>query len=228
MYIQKDKLIPSFFKHLRDTNLMDVLFKFVEKETTTPHYKDFDPKKEGAVPGEHLFWTDDIPDRIVAYVAAPDGEWSDVEIDNISSFACLVLEKFPNCKLAHQLRDARFCAPLVALAFGLAAPAHAQANGTHRRARFAEPENGVTGEEEGERNGKKGGGGGSSPFRHQSTLTSLLTFITSLLKFCVNTSAYSADTIPPLVSCLIYGSGGKESRSNDAPISILFLGGRCG
>lgn len=218
MYAQKEKLIPAFFKHLRDTNLMDVLYKFVDKETSTPHYKDFDPKKEGAVPGETLFWTDDIPDLILAHIGKEDNEWSDVEIDNISSFVCLVLEKFPNCKLSHQLRDVKFCAPLVALAFGFAAHAPT-ANGTAKHIHFAaEGQNGVGA---GENGAGENGKGKKVPFRYQSTLTSLLAFITALLKFCVNTSAYSADTLPPLVSSLIYGSGGKGSRSHDAPVNVL-------
>jgi hypothetical protein len=196
--------IPSFFKHLRDTNLMDIFIKLVEKETTaSPLFKDYDPKKAAELPADDTrFWTDTIPENILAKVAqggaGEDTEWTDVEIDSIAHYSVLVLEKFTDCKLAHQLRDMKFCSALIARTFDS----------------FAETQNGAA-------NGTKHG---KAKYRHQSTVVALLSYITQLLKFCANTSAYSTDTIPPLVACLIYGSGGKRgSRSSVIPVSIQFI-----
>ena len=195
-------VIPSFFKHLRDTNLMDIFFKFVEKETTaSPLFKEYDPKKAAGLSADDTrFWTDVIPDNILATIAhggtGADTEWSDVEIENIAQFSVLVLEKFGTCKLAHQLRDTPFCSALVASVFEP----------------FAEVRNGVA----------NGAVHARAKYRHQSTVVALLSYITQLLKFCTNASAYGTDTIPALVACLIYGSGGKGSRSSVIPVSILF------
>lgn len=204
MYHQKEKLIPSFFKHLRDTNLMDVLYKFVEKEATSAAtFKDFDPKKQPDVVGDTLFWTDDIPDLIIAQIKKEDHEWSDVEIESMAHFVGQILEKFPNCKLAYQFRDMRFCQLLVSHAFTYT-PYPTQLNN-----------------EVPHTNGISNGLVNNTPFRHQSTLVSLLNFITLLLKYATNTSSYTADTVPPIVVSLIYGKNGKGSPLEEAPVRIF-------
>lgn len=184
------EIVPSFIKHLRDTKVMDVLYKLVEKEiAATSIFKEFDPKKAAEMPEEETrVWTDYIPDAILNAIGkfgrGEDSEWSDIEVENAAQFITLVLEKFPECKLAFQFREASFCNKLISRVF---TPVSEQ---------------------------------GKAGFQHQSTLVGLLSLVTQLLKFHANTSAYSTDTIPPFVSCLIYGPGGKASRSDFIPVSI--------
>lgn len=200
--ITNKEVIPSFFKHLRDTNLMDVFFKLVEKETTaSPLFKEYDPKKAAELPADDTkFWTDVIPDNILATIAhgsaGTDTEWSDVEIESIASFSMLILEKFPDSKLAYQLRDASFSSALIAHVFNS----------------FTDVQNGAV---------ANGASHGKAKYRHQTTVVALLSYIIQLLKFCPNNSAYTSDTIPSLVACLIYGSGGKGSRSSVIPVNII-------
>eukprot|EP00026_Physarum_polycephalum_P003273 Phypoly_transcript_03283.p1 GENE.Phypoly_transcript_03283~~Phypoly_transcript_03283.p1 ORF type:complete len:763 (+),score=203.00 Phypoly_transcript_03283:172-2460(+) len=201
MMTSKD-VIPSFFKHLRDTNLMDIFIKLVEKETVaSPLFKEYDPKKAAELSADDTrFWTDAIPDNMLERIgkggAGEDTEWSDVEIESIAQFSILVLDKFATSKLAYQLRDSAFCSELIARVFDP----------------FAEASNGTA---------ANGVSHGKAKYRHQSTVVALLSYITQLLKFSTNTSAYSTDTIPPLVACLIYGSGGKRSQSSVIPVNII-------
>ncbi len=192
LHERKTTIVEAIFRHLRDTNLMEHVYKLVVNQNeSTPEYQDYDPKK--ANPEEVTScWTDEIPGAILAFIGyltllclfscsliyhrREESEWTDVEIENISNFVGLVLGNFAKCKLAYQLLSVDFCKPLVSLIFPL-------------------PQNGTSCE--GEHPPSK------TRFRNHTTLISLLSFLVILLKQSINTSTYDTDTPSPLVLQLI-------------------------
>lgn len=165
---RKTDVVSSFFKHLRDSNVMDILIKLVDNEAVTQAYKEYNPREE-----EIPSWCDDLAPTIIAALQKEDTETSDEEVDNLSNFVRQVFEKHPSCKLAYQLREYSFTAAIVQHTF-------------------------------------------SGPIRYESTLLSLVNFITLLLKPSVNTSSYTIDLLPPLVSSMV-----GATESSETPIDIL-------
>lgn len=164
---RKTDVITSFFKHLRDSNVMDILIKLVDNEAVTPAYKEYNPRGE-----EILSWCDDLPSSIITALQEEDTEHSDEKVDALSNFVNLVFDKHPSSKLAYQLREYSFASAIVKHAF-------------------------------------------SGPTKYESTLLSLVNFITLLLKPSVNTSSYTIDLLPPLVSSMV-----AAIPSGETPIDI--------